>query len=49
MNPVLEEIIPLKKAMRNLAELNNIELDVTTNSDIKEKKQELYTQLQKMM
>lgn len=49
INPVLEELIPLKKAMRNLAELNNIELEVTSDSDIKEKKQELYQQLQGMM
>lgn len=49
INPALESIIPLKKAMIDLAKLNNIDTDVAAEDEVKEKKQELYDELQNMM
>lgn len=49
VNPKLEEIIPMKKAIEDLAKLNNIETDIAPESDVKEKKQELYAQMQNML
>lgn len=49
INPALEELIPLNKAMRTLAEMNNIEVEGGYDSWVKEKKDALYKQLQDMM
>ncbi len=49
MNPKLEEIIPMKKAISDMAKLNNIETEEAYQWEVQEKKKELYAQMQEMM
>jgi len=45
----LESIIPKKKAIMDLAELNNIDIMRSDNNEVAEEKQKLYEELQSMM
>tara|TARA_R110000868_G_scaffold48172_2_gene156918 strand:- start:7457 stop:7642 length:186 start_codon:yes stop_codon:yes gene_type:complete len=48
-DPELETIIPKKKAILDLAKLNNIDVTRSDDSEVTEEKKKLYDELQQMM
>jgi len=48
-DPELEKIIPKKKAIEDLAKLNNIDTEQQVDQEVSEQKAELYKELQTMM
>lgn len=48
-NPELETIIPKRKAIIDLARLNNIDTEQQTQTEVNEEKKKLYEELQNMM
>ena len=48
-NPKLEEILPMKKAITDMAKLNKIDIEQSVNWEVWDMKKEMYTQLQSMM
>jgi len=48
-DPELAQIIPKKKAIMDLAKLNNIDIEQSDDMEVQEEKKELYKELQTMM
>jgi hypothetical protein len=49
INPVLEETMPLKKVVRDMAELYNVETKTGDDEELQKEKDKLYSEIQGML